>query len=406
MTHAPEASPTRSAEQGSEAKPLVQPPDLNQQSDRSATRLELFVDLAFVLVVAQCADLLAAEETWVGVAEFAGLLTLAGWSWASLTLHANRFDTDDLVFRLYTLVAMAGVVGLAASVSEVEGHTGRWFAASSVLLRLVLVAQYARAWRHVPAARGSIRPYLVAHALAGLLWAVSIGLTPPGRYVLWGAATLVEVLAPLWASRAGGRAPLHLEHLPERYALLIILVLGESVAGMVSGLQEGAWRPVVVLAAALGFLVAAALWWAYFDLTGGVAKLRLLREGGTSRMGVHDFYLYAHLPIAVGIGMVAVGIEHAIVHAGDAELAASTRGVLVGGVVLYLLGSLAVQVGMARDVRAALPWPGLVVPATLPVAFLPLSPPVVLAVLAVLLCVGLAGGLARRRSGELATVEV
>ncbi len=86
-----------------EQQQLIRPPDLNQDDNRSATRLELFFDLALVLFVAQCADLLAAPS-WSSAAAFTALLTLGWWSWASTALYANRFDTDDVVFRVLTLL--------------------------------------------------------------------------------------------------------------------------------------------------------------------------------------------------------------------------------------------------------------------------------------------------------------
>src|SRR4051812_26371572 len=114
-------------EQEAEQVTPVRPPDLNQESNRSATRLELFFDLAFVLFVARCADLLAEDETWHGAAIFAAVLTAGWWAWASTTLYANRFDTDDAIFRLLTLGAMAGVVAMAAAVDGIAGPVGRWF---------------------------------------------------------------------------------------------------------------------------------------------------------------------------------------------------------------------------------------------------------------------------------------
>src|SRR3954449_5259026 len=87
-------------EQEAEQTELVRPPDLNQDSNRSATRLELFFDLAFVLFVARCADVLAKDETWHGAMVFTAVLAVGWWAWASTTLYANRFDTDDAVFRL------------------------------------------------------------------------------------------------------------------------------------------------------------------------------------------------------------------------------------------------------------------------------------------------------------------
>ncbi|WP_319458623.1 hypothetical protein [Micromonospora sp. RTP1Z1] len=44
--------------------------------------------------MARCADLLATDETWTGGLQFAAVLSVGWWAWASTTLYANRFDTD------------------------------------------------------------------------------------------------------------------------------------------------------------------------------------------------------------------------------------------------------------------------------------------------------------------------
>jgi low temperature requirement protein LtrA len=93
----------------------VRTPTLQTEEPRSASRLELFFDLAFVLVIAQLAGALRADASLHGVLLFAGLFTTVWWSWAGFTVYANRFDHDDVVYRLLKLAGMAAVIGLAAS---------------------------------------------------------------------------------------------------------------------------------------------------------------------------------------------------------------------------------------------------------------------------------------------------
>src|SRR3712207_5951951 len=132
---------------------LVRPPELNTDESRSASRLELFFDLAFVLVVAELAIALREDVTVQGELLFAGLFALVWWSWVSSTLYANRFDHDDVVYRLYKLGGMAAVIGLAASASEATGERYAIFVGCQLLLRAMLLLQYGRAYRHVPDAR-------------------------------------------------------------------------------------------------------------------------------------------------------------------------------------------------------------------------------------------------------------
>ena len=388
-----------------EERELVRPPGVNQESNRSATRLELFFDLAFVLFVARCADLLAKDETWHGGLEFAAVLAVGWWAWASTTLYANRFDTDDAIFRLLTLLGMAGVIAMAAGADSIS-TSGRWFTLAYVLLRLVLVAGYLRAWRHVPDARRTIRPYLLGHAAGAAVWTVSLAVPTPARYVLWGVGVAVDLLGPTLAARLKDGIPLHMEHLPERFGLFVILVLGESVAAAVTGIHDGGWKAGVVVTAGLSFVVAAALWWSYFDLSGGAAKRRLLMEGHErTRQGVHDFYVYAHLPVALSLAAVAVGLEHAILHGSDDHLSAGTRGVLGVGLAGYLASAAIIQAALSRRVRAAVVWPGLGVPLVLVVCLLDLQPPLLTGLLAVIMVAGVATGVAQHRAGEIRTAR-
>jgi low temperature requirement protein LtrA len=403
------ATPQEMAEldrEDAEERELVRPPDVNQESNRSATRLELFFDLAFVLFVARCADVLAKDETWSGGLKFAAILAVGWWAWASSTLYANRFDTDDAVFRLLTLTGMAGVIGMAASVQTVDTADSRWFALSYVLLRLVLIAGYLRAWRHVANARPTIRPYLLGHAAGAAFWLASVAVPTPARYWLWGIGVAVDLLGPTLAARLKDAVPLHMEHLPERFGLFVILVLGESVAAAVTGVHDGGWKPGVVVTGALAFLVSAALWWSYFDLSGGVAKRRLLQEGhDQTRQGVHDFYVYAHLPVAISLAAVAVGLEHAIVHGADDHLSTGTRAVLGIGLAGYLASAALIQAVLARHVRAALLWPGTGVLLVLIACTLDLRPSVLLAQLAAIMVAGVTTGIAQHRAGEIRTAQ-
>jgi low temperature requirement protein LtrA len=403
------ATPEKQAEldqEDEEERELVREPDVNQESNRSATRLELFFDLAFVLFVARCADILAKDETWSGALQFAALLAVGWWAWASTTLYANRFDTDDAIFRLFMLVGMAGVVAMAASVDKLDETTSRWFALAYILLRVVLIAGYMRAWRVLPEARSTIRPYLFAHCAGAAVWLVSLAVPTPGRYVLWGVGVAVELVGPTLAARLKDGIPLHMEHLPERFGLFVILVLGESVAAAVTGVHDGGWKAGVVVTASCAFLVVAALWWSYFDLTGGVAKRRLLQEGEErTREGVHDFYVYAHLPVAISLAAVAVGLEHAIVHGTDDHLSTGTRLVLGVSLAGYLASAALVQGVLARQVRPVLVWPGAGVVLVLIVCLLDLRPPILLALLAVIMVAGVATGVAQHRSGEIHTAH-
>ena len=119
---------------------------------------------------------------------------------AGFTFHANRFDTDDLVYRLAKLAAMLAVAGLAASVAEATSTRAAQFAICQAVLRLVLVALYRRPYRHVVQARSVIAVYLVAEGLAALLWLAGAIAPTPLRYLCWALAVAGEAAAPILAT--------------------------------------------------------------------------------------------------------------------------------------------------------------------------------------------------------------
>src|SRR5829696_3386439 len=336
---------------------LVRPPELNTDAERSASRLELFFDLAFVLVVAELAIALRQDVTWHGELLFAGLFAIVWWSWVSSTLYANRFDHDDVVYRLYKLVSMAAVIGLAAAATEATGKRFGVFVACQLLLRAVLMLQYRRAYRHVEASRPIARLYLIGAGVGAALWAVSLLVPRPVGFALWAAAVLVEVLVPLIATRHSADVPLHVEHLPERFALFVILVLGESVAGIAHGLYDAEWAPSAIPVAALAFMLAAALWWSYFDLAGARAKRLLDEVGGERSDHSHDVYVFGQLPLTLALATIGAGIELAVVESGAGEVPLGTRLLLAGGVAVYLVSVTVTDSGMARGLRRGWWWP-------------------------------------------------
>ena len=390
----------------SSLRSLVRPPDLQTDEERSASRLELFFDLAFVLVVAELAIGLRAEVTWASGLTFAGLFALVWWAWVSATLYANRFDHDDVVFRLCKLAGMAAVVGLAAAATDATGERYGIFVGCQVALRLVLLLQYHRVYRHVVDARPVVRMYLVGVGAGAVLWSASLLVPRPVGFGLWAAALLVEAVVPLVATRSATDVPLHIEHLPERFALFVILVLGESVAGVAHGLYDAAWTASAIPVALLSFVLAAALWWSYFDIAGARAK-RLLNEAGGARSShVHDVYIFGQLPLTLGLAAVGAGIELAVVQSSAGEVPPGSRLLLAGGVAVYLASMAATDTGMSVRSRRNWWWPLAAAGLALLDIALELPAVAVVGALAALLVAVTVAGMVERASGELAVDPV
>jgi low temperature requirement protein LtrA len=400
------ADPTVAGRLRDALRGLVRPPELKTDEERSASRLELFFDLAFVLVVAELAIALREDATLAGELRFAGLFTLVWWSWVSLTLYANRFDHDDAVYRLYKLASMAAVIGMAASATEATGERFAVFVGCQLALRATLLLQYRRAHRHVSHARPVARLYMVGAGVGALLWAVSLVVPRPVGFALWAAAVLVEALVPLLATRHSADVPLHVEHLPDRFALFVILVLGESVAGVAHGLHDAKWAPSALPVAGLSFVLAAALWWTYFDLAGARAKRLLNEVGGERSNRSHDVYVFGQLPLTLALATVGAGIELAVVQSGEGEVPVGTRLLLAGGVALYLVSMTLTDTGMSRGTRSGWWWPLAAAGVAALDAVLELPAVLVVGVLAGLLVAVVVVGTVERSTGRLAVDPV
>ena len=399
------------------AIPLVRPPTLRHDKTRGATRLELFFDLAYVLAVAALATNLVVDVDWGAVGEFAFLLVLIWLSWVQFTLYNNRFDTDDIVLRLAKFGAMAAVLGCAASVYEATASLSAVFATSYLVGRLVLLLLYARAWRHVEEARSTIGVYLVGSSAVIALWALSLVTPPPVRLVLWGVGAVVDIVTPIVATHRSAAAPLHLEHLPERFGLLVILVLGEVAAAVVAGLHDTNWDVTSSLVAGTAFLVAVAAWWAYFDVSEEVSAnaLRDAQEDAEQEEADsgadddevakvdqrHDLFVYGHLPVTAGLLAAGVGLEELIIHPHDV-LPSAGSWLVVGGLATFLAGTALVLGGTEPRVGRALRWPGVAVPVMLGLGFVgPRDPLLFGLATAVLLAIVVAVGTVLSRRQEV-----
>jgi low temperature requirement protein LtrA len=195
----------------------------------------------------------------------------------------------------------------------------------------VLVTLYARASRHVPEARRLVRTFLAFFGLAILVWLASLAFDVPWAYVVWGIALCIELAAPIRAWRYLPDAPVDRRHLPERFGLLTLIVLGESVLAVVLGVSKISWDAGSGAAAAMGFLVAAALWWIYFDF---------LDEGALTARGIFGglTYTYMNYCVVAGLAALGTGVKLAVLSSGGDHHYDDASWVLSAGLALTMLG--------------------------------------------------------------------
>src|SRR5215207_4441449 len=283
-------------------------------SERHASWLELFFDLVFVLAVAQVSQVLAKSADLDGVVRYAVLFVPVWWSWIGFTFYADRFESNEIEYRIFTFAGMLAVAALSLTLGNAftpEGDVPLIITYAAV--RLVLIALYVRAGYYVPIARGLSVQFIAGLGTALVILFLSLLVSPPYRYYMWGAAMALELATPFLVPRLTKRIPLDFSHIPERFGLFTIIVLGEAVMATAVGASLVEWNASTITVASVGFAMAACIWWINFEFVEDDA----IRS---KSLWPRVIYLYGHYFIVSSIVALGVGVEHAIKDTADAHL--------------------------------------------------------------------------------------
>lgn len=304
------------------------------ESERHATWLELFYDLIFVVTISELAHNLEKDVSLSGFFGFVVLFVPIWWSWVGATFYATRFDTDDLGHRLLTAVQIIAIAALAVNVHHGLGETSAGFALSYAAARSVLVIEYLRARQHITRSRLLTTRFALGFGIAAAIWLVSAFVPIPLRFILWAFGLIVDFATPLGAGRLDAEFAPHSSHLPERFGLFTLIVLGELIVAVVSGVAQQQWNTSSALTAVFGLSIAFSLWWIYFDNLAGSA-IQAARACQCIR--TYQTWLYTHLPLVIGMTATGVGVKYLVSNAPDLVIAPKLRWLICGAVALCLL---------------------------------------------------------------------
>ncbi|WP_344357766.1 low temperature requirement protein A [Brachybacterium phenoliresistens] len=277
------------------------------ESGRTASTLELFFDLVFVIAVSitavQLHHSLSEGHVGAGILSYAMVFFAIWWAWMNFTWFATSFDTDDWLYRVLTIVQMGGVLVLAAGVVPAfQDHDFRLAILAYIVMRLALVAQWLRASRHTPLRRTALTyagGVVVVQGLWVLFLLVPAQLAIPAFIVF----ALCELAVPVLAERSA-TTPWNPHHITERYGLFALILLGESLLAsanaVIEAVGEGEHIGELVAISVLALIVTAALWWIYFWAPHHTAITDL--RGSIT-------YGYGHIVVFAAAGALSAGIE-------------------------------------------------------------------------------------------------
>jgi low temperature requirement protein LtrA len=303
------------------------------------TPLELFFDLVFVLALTQCTTLMVRTPTWLGLLKGLLVLGMLWWSWVGYAWLTSVVDPEEGAVRLAMFAAMAAFLIAALCVPGAFGSEALLFACAYAAVRTAHIVLFMLASRGDEELRRSVLGLAGSTAIgAGLLFvaAFTSGAVQLG---VWGLALVLDAGGPFLFGADGWK--LVPGHFAERHGAIVIIALGESIVAVGVGAKATIGAGIVA-AAVLGIVIAAALWWAYFDVTAIVAGRRLAKAApGRERNEIaRDSYSYLHFPMVAGIALIAVGIRHTIADL-DGPLKLVAASALLGGAAIYMLAHVA-----------------------------------------------------------------
>ncbi|MGW5558461.1 low temperature requirement protein A [Micromonospora sp. NPDC003944] len=323
-------------------------------SPLSASFLELFFDLAFVLALSQLAAHLLHDLTLTGALRTAVLLAGVWWIWVTTTWFADWYDPESPAVRWLLVWSALGSLLAGVAIPQALDGRGLLFAGAYVSVHIARGVVTTVGLRGHPRQRRTLR-ILCWFSVSAVPW-VAGGFLPQWRVPLWLLALALDLTGPRlgWPTPAMGRTrreELHLagEHFAERYQQIMIIALGELV--LVAGLSYAGTDLHLPQTVAFLLVFATAVLIGLLYVTPAGQRLGpAIEHADPARLGVITGYL--HLVMVAGLVVTAVGAELSIAHptrTGDMTAVL----VILGGPMLFLLG----RILFSAAIHRRLSWP-------------------------------------------------
>ncbi|KJE96895.1 hypothetical protein CAOG_007147 [Capsaspora owczarzaki ATCC 30864] len=285
---------------------------------RSATWLELFFDLFFVAGIIEL--YLDDRVDAAALGTFVALFTPMWWIWSSSSFYANRFDTDDVIHRCLMLIQLISLVILVNNLHYALGSTSDVFTIAYMCNDIVMLIKYLRVYYYVPRARSAACAIVMANTISIALWGASLAVPTPWRVILWLAGIAAECTAHI--IKRGRQIPFNASHLPDRFGIFTIVVLGEQIISATEGSTIAGFSATIGVALGFAVLFSFSLWWMYFDAFDGQVV------GHATHLS--PLWLYAHYPLHTSLAFTGVLLAPLVARAADP--------LNNSAVVLYFLG--------------------------------------------------------------------
>jgi low temperature requirement protein LtrA len=303
-------------------------PNLEGEESR-VTSLELFFDLVFVFTLTQLTALLSKSLSWERLLQSFLIFIVLFWMYGGYVWLTNSVPPVTADRQLLLIAGMSAFLICALAIPNAFQEADLAFGIGYLIVILVHSFMYIRAVG-LKVARFVPMNFLAAGAIIAAGFASGFP-----RYLLWIAAIGFHVITSFLGT--GLRFELRVSHFVERHGLLLLVALGESIVAIGAGALELNLR--FILAAVLGLILTAALWWIYFARDEEIARDTMLARPNPEqlRQALSAFF-YAFIPMLFGIILLATGIKSSIEHL-TTRLDPAHAYAFGGGVAIYLIGT-------------------------------------------------------------------
>ncbi len=290
--------------------PGLKPRDVSEPH-RTAGPLELFFDLVFVVAIALASQNLhhfeSEDHFSIGIVRYLMVFFAIWWAWMNFTWFASAYDSDDWLYRVLTLLQMAGALIVAAGVPEAMNNNRYPIViAGYMVMRLALVVQWLRAAAGDPERRATALAYAAGIVIVQVWWSLNLFVPEEWTGAVYIVGVLGELVVPIVAERKA-TTPWHPHHVTERFGLFTLIVLGESILASSNSIIEGIDvddRTFALLRLAIsGFVIVAAMWWIYFAWP---------QRNHMNSFSLTFRWAYTHYFIFASAAAVSAGIEVAV----------------------------------------------------------------------------------------------
>jgi low temperature requirement protein LtrA len=294
------------------------------------TTLELFFDLVFVFTLTQLSARLHDSLSWESLLQSFLIFIILFWMYGGYVWLTNSVPPVTPERQLLLIGGMAAFLICALAIPNAFSDTGVTFGLGYLIVIVVHGFMYVRA---VGLKAGRFVPLNFLSAALVIAAGFTAGFP---QYLLWVFAILCHVLTSLLS--AGLKFGIKVGHFVERHGLLLLVALGESIIAIGAGIHQ--LDLPFILAAVMGLILTAALWWIYFARDDEMGRDTMLARSTSDRLRqALGAYFYAFIPMLFGIILLATGIESSIEHL-TTSLDPAQAFVFGGGVGLYLLGTI------------------------------------------------------------------